>query len=596
MTKINRRKSTNRSRISCLACAMLALGLGAVAQAQTVTLNFDSLPSAQGWTYAGAPLAEDAAFLADGAKLLQTTTGSGSDSSATYEMRNVVNSNRQMILSFTARVLAYENLAAGSASTGEGFSIQIHDAKASHQLALMDSLVVVDGQSIALDTSVFHDYVFDAAPGRGFELFVDGSLVASGNGFGSGFSNRITFGDRSFDENSDVEITALSFVVGGPDIDVQKSVSNAFPMVDEPVEFTVRVNNTGDLPAASVIITDQLPAEMIIPVGTAVSTSVGSFDPATGAWSIGDMAAGDSAILSMPAVVTATQPPDCIVNTARSEFPDILDDTNDESRAAIHQPGVERCVDLDVTFGISAGPLVFPSQCNLQGRYSGSVDVINVGPDAARNVVVSIAQEPVVGPNLRFDDAACSNAADAQCNITEIAAGQTVSINVTSDLYQSPTTFQQTLSVSATTSDSDYDLSNNSPSGSGSAGGFSSCEEFDFELGDVAIAPGCFIATAAYGTPMHADLDTLRDFRDRFMLTNRPGQALVHFYYRYSPPMADYIAERDWLRAVVRGLLAPIIYTIKNPLPAGFLITGLVAAAVVRRRRRAAALAREACS
>ncbi len=389
-----------------------------------------------------------------------------------------------------------------------------------------------------------------------------------------------------------------AIALAAPDIAVQKSVNNAFPMTNEPVEFTVLVSNIGDHTATDVVIVDQLPAEMIIPVGTAAFPSIGSYDPAAGEWSIGNLDAGVSAELVVPAIVTELQPPACIVNSALSEHRGDFNGTNDEARAAIYQVGVERCVDLDVNFGISAHPsiFIFPT-CNSEERYDGNVDLTNYGPDAARNVVVTIAQNPVVGPNLRFDDADCSNAPASRCNITEIAVGETVTIDVTSDLYQSHNSFTQTISVSATTSDTDYDPSNNSPSDTGSAGGFSSCVEPDFGLPDClgflcpAGSSGCFIATAAYGSPLDSHLDSLRDFRDRFMITNRPGRALVRFYYRHSPPLANFIAERDWLRAVVRGLLTPIVYTIEYPAPAALLFFSLIAAVLVRRRRRAPAAA-----
>jgi hypothetical protein len=70
---------------------------------------------------------------------------------------------------------------------------------------------------------------------------------------------------------------------------------------------------------------------------------------------------------------------------------------------------------------------------------------------------------------------------------------------------------------------------------------------------------GCFIATAAYGTPLEGEPDILRDFRDECLLTNPVGEALVEGYYSVSPPMADFIAERDGLRAVVRVGLVPVV-------------------------------------
>jgi len=70
---------------------------------------------------------------------------------------------------------------------------------------------------------------------------------------------------------------------------------------------------------------------------------------------------------------------------------------------------------------------------------------------------------------------------------------------------------------------------------------------------------GCFIATAAYGTPWIEEVQILREFRDEYLLTNPLGQALVNSYYRVSPPVADFIAEHPGLKPVVRAGLAPAV-------------------------------------
>jgi hypothetical protein len=51
----------------------------------------------------------------------------------------------------------------------------------------------------------------------------------------------------------------------------------------------------------------------------------------------------------------------------------------------------------------------------------------------------------------------------------------------------------------------------------------------------------------------------LREFRDRFLLANTVGKAFVNIYYACSPPIADFIAKHDNLRAVVRLSLLPIV-------------------------------------
>jgi len=69
----------------------------------------------------------------------------------------------------------------------------------------------------------------------------------------------------------------------------------------------------------------------------------------------------------------------------------------------------------------------------------------------------------------------------------------------------------------------------------------------------------CFIATAAFGSPMQPYVKILRDFRDRFLFGNKVGKSFMRLYNTYSPPMADFIAKHDSLRAMVRISLLPVV-------------------------------------
>ncbi len=91
---------------------------------------------------------------------------------------------------------------------------------------------------------------------------------------------------------------------------------------------------------------------------------------------------------------------------------------------------------------------------------------------------------------------------------------------------------------------------------------------------------GCFIATAAYGSYLDTKVRVLRDFRDRQLLTNDLGTELVRFYYRHSPPIADYIRERETLRTTVRSLLTIVVYSIEYPVVAAITLFLLVAFAI----------------
>lgn len=69
----------------------------------------------------------------------------------------------------------------------------------------------------------------------------------------------------------------------------------------------------------------------------------------------------------------------------------------------------------------------------------------------------------------------------------------------------------------------------------------------------------CFVATAAYGSPLAEEIDVLRRFRDEILLTNALGRAFVDVYYEHGPALAAWIAEDEDRRSAARALLSPIV-------------------------------------
>jgi len=103
---------------------------------------------------------------------------------------------------------------------------------------------------------------------------------------------------------------------------------------------------------------------------------------------------------------------------------------------------------------------------------------------------------------------------------------------------------------------------------------------------------GCFIATAAYGTPMAAQLGDLRAFRDSALIDTPLGAAFVDSYYRLSPPVAAWLAQRPAMRAATRVALVPLVNRDAAAMIA-VVMAGSALCAVATRRKLSGAVQRK---
>lgn len=139
--------------------------------------------------------------------------------------------------------------------------------------------------------------------------------------------------------------------------------------------------------------------------------------------------------------------------------------------------------------------------------------------------------------------------ADAGLGMSDVS----VSANITGLSASMTYHFRIVATNSAGTSDGEDQTFTTSVSGGG-----------DEDSGDESSEGGCAIATACYGTSMAKEVKLLSAFRDQCLLASPSGRALVRFYYRYSPKVADFIRDKERLKAVVRAGLKPIIWIIRN--------------------------------
>ncbi|MCX5833440.1 MAG: hypothetical protein NTV99_02800 [Deltaproteobacteria bacterium] len=69
----------------------------------------------------------------------------------------------------------------------------------------------------------------------------------------------------------------------------------------------------------------------------------------------------------------------------------------------------------------------------------------------------------------------------------------------------------------------------------------------------------CFIATAAYGSPLHPYLGLLREVRDRYIRTSSAGRLFLSVYERYAPSLAALIDRHEILKSLTRVALLPVL-------------------------------------
>jgi uncharacterized repeat protein (TIGR01451 family) len=370
-------------------------------------------------------------------------------------------------------------------------------------------------------------------------------------------------------KNKSVSAAALALLwsIDSPadvDLELSKSVAPLIPAVGQPVEFAVRIRNIHSDPAVAVVVHDLLPPELRIPAGMAPFTSRGTYDPVSGDWMVGDLLPVDEATLLIPAIVATANPPDCLVNRAAIVGNPDSHRANNQATAAIRTSPDTRCIDLTADFSAPffSGFLV----CDVI-HYDTVVDVMNDGPDTALDVTVDLDQSPQLAPHLRFtgvqernpnfDGATC---VESRCVIARLGGGETIRLSVLSDDFRVTSPQTHTLTLTVSNADSDYAPDNNQVSRNvdippqsctGITGGF--------------VAASCFIATAAFGSPLEQHVVTLRHFRDQVLLPSKLGRAFVALYYRHSPPVATLIAKHGALRLITRVMLTPIILVIAFP-------------------------------
>jgi hypothetical protein len=191
---------------------------------QDVSLNFSSLPSAQGWVYSptgshtGA--IESAVYSVSGGTFRQNSIGQGfgvSGGSIFYNLNGIVTATETKQLRVTARCLQVEGSGGGAAGQ-QGFAFGFTTGTVQYDVSITPTNIYTLAPSGTVNVAgtynntVFQEYTLDFTPPSTFRIYRAGVLVHTGtNGFAVA-ANRVFIGDGTGGANARAEVTALRFV------------------------------------------------------------------------------------------------------------------------------------------------------------------------------------------------------------------------------------------------------------------------------------------------------------------------------------------------------------------------------------------------
>ncbi|MEZ4913621.1 MAG: SdrD B-like domain-containing protein [Chitinophagales bacterium] len=233
--------------------------------------------------------------------------------------------------------------------------------------------------------------------------------------------------DSEPDNDNPTEDDQDEIAVGGiaADLELDKDVSTSVVNLGEEVVFTITVENNGGANATGVTVSDQLPAGLEY---VSYDSTLGTYDPATGIWTIGEIYAGEEEKLYITVVVNALGP---ITNIAQIETSDQADpdstpgndvpteDDQDEETVSA------KLIDLELAKTADA------TSVNVGDTFTYTITLSNEGPSDATGVTVLDDLPSQVEFISSTATLGAYNENTSTWTIGDLAVGQEVSLNIT---------------------------------------------------------------------------------------------------------------------------------------------------------------------
>jgi uncharacterized repeat protein (TIGR01451 family) len=168
--------------------------------------------------------------------------------------------------------------------------------------------------------------------------------------------------------------TAAGFTVINSiaDLGLTKTVSNPTPNVGDSITYTITATNNGPGPGSGITVNDLLPSGLQL---TNAMTSQGAYSGTTGLWTIGSLANGASATLTIFATVIGST---AQTNTATLSHTDSIDPNPANNQAS--------ATETPLLADLSVSKTVDIARPNVGDTVSFLITVAGAGPNPATNV------------------------------------------------------------------------------------------------------------------------------------------------------------------------------------------------------------------
>jgi uncharacterized repeat protein (TIGR01451 family) len=230
--------------------------------------------------------------------------------------------------------------------------------------------------------------------------------------------------DHATEDDEDTTILSSQPMI---DLDLTTTVDVPTAHVGDRVTFTVQVGNDGPSPATGVRIQDRLPAGVTL---VSATPSVGTYDPETGIWTVGDLDVGDTATITFVTEVTAPGP---LTNRAQVVAAD--QDDVDSTPGNVDDPGHVAEDDEDavtvegVQIDLSLTNAFDKADVNVGDTVTYTITVRNDGYSGATGVVVDGTLPPGISPE-QIEGPGSYDPETGRWVIGDLAPGQTATLTI----------------------------------------------------------------------------------------------------------------------------------------------------------------------